>query len=286
MKTLLHLSIILAFTGLIFPYKSAYGQSKGKALFEQYSCQGCHTINKGRLVGPDLANITDKRSRPWLNDFIRSPQTMIQKDDSIAVSLYKEYNQVMMPENNITDAEIDAILKYIEGESGDAPVGDAQQKPQQTTAFTANNLQAGEILFTGKIRFFNEGPSCISCHSISTQNSFHGGNIAIDLAGSYEKLGENGIKAVLKNPAFPVMKAAYKNNPLLESEIHNLTAYLKEASAPQQPNQQPGLSITYKLIMAGIAGTVLAFFIISLIWRKRKSRGVHDKIFNRQLKTI
>lgn len=272
--------------GFVWSCTSAIGQNNGKALFEQYSCQGCHTINKGRLVGPDLANITDKRTRPWLNNFIKSPQTMIQDGDSIAVSLYEEYNKVMMPENNITDAEIDAILKYIESESGDRPVGAAQQKPQQATAFTANNSKAGQILFTGNIRFFNGGPSCISCHNISTQNSFNGGNIAIDLAGSYKKLGENGIKAVLKNPAFPVMKAAYKNKPLVESEIHNLTAYLKKVSTLPQPGQQPVLSITYKLIMAGIAGTVLAFFIISLIWRRRKKQGVHDKIFNRQLKTI
>ncbi|MCF8339021.1 MAG: cytochrome c, partial [Bacteroidales bacterium] len=162
----------------------------------------------------------------------------------------------------------------------------AQQKSKKKTTFTASNFKAGKILFTGKTRFFNKGPSCISCHTISTQQNFTGGNIAKDLANSYKKLGENGLKALLKNPSFPVMKAAYQNKPLLEAEIHNLTAYLKKVSATQQTKQKPALSITYKLILAGIAGTGLLIFIISLIWRKRKRRGVHDKLFNRQLKTI
>ena len=39
-----------------------------KALFEQ-KCAACHTIGKGRLVGPDLAGVNKRRSKKWLNNF-------------------------------------------------------------------------------------------------------------------------------------------------------------------------------------------------------------------------
>ncbi|MCF8232196.1 MAG: cytochrome c [Bacteroidales bacterium] len=285
MKKLLCLNIVLLIAGFVLTDKPAFGQDNGKALFKQNSCQGCHTINEGRMVGPDLAGISQKRSRSWLIDFIQSPQTMIQNGDSIAVSLYEEYNKVMMPENDLSPSQIDAILQYIKNTSNKTTAATAQQKSKKKTTFTAANFKAGKILFTGKIRFFNKGPSCISCHTISTQQNFTGGNIAKDLANSYKKLGENGVKAILKNPSFPVMKAAYQNNPLLETEIHNLTAYLKQASTATPPQQQATLSITSKLIIAGVAGMGLLLFLFTKIWRKRKHHSVNEDIYKRQLKT-
>ncbi len=286
MKTFNRYTTIIIILGFICT--CTYGQSNdGKALFEKYSCQGCHTINKGRLVGPDLANIGDKRSETWLKEFIRSPQTMIQNGDSIAVSLYEEYNNVVMPANNLTSSEMEAILQYIKKESPENVSEKPDQKRQkQASTFTANNFTTGENLFTGQLRFFNKGPSCVTCHHISTQNRFAGGNLAVDLAGSFKKLNESGVKAVLRNPAFPVMKAAYKNKPLLDAEIHNLTAFLKKSSETEQAANTASFSISTKLIVLGLVGTALLLILISLIWRKRKKQGVHDKIFNRQLKTI
>lgn len=287
MRKYRRLNIALIIIGFVASCTSVIGQGSGKALFEKHSCQGCHTINKGRLVGPDLANITDRRPESWLKEFIRSPQTMIQNGDSIAVSLYENYNKVMMPENNLTASEMEAILQYIKKESPESVSGKpTQEKQKQVSAFTANNFRTGKILFTGQLRFFNNGPSCVACHNISTQNGFVGGNIAVDLAGSFKKLNEPGIKAILRNPAFPVMKAAYKNKPLLDAEIHNLTAFLKKSSETGQPAKKASLSISAKLILFGLVGTALLLLLISLIWRKRKKQGVHDKIFNRQLKTI
>lgn len=77
-------------------------------------CAACHSIGKGSLVGPDLAGVTDRRSEAWLLKFIKSSQTVIKSGDKTADSLFKAYNQVMMPDQpSLDDAKIKDILAYI-----------------------------------------------------------------------------------------------------------------------------------------------------------------------------
>ncbi|MCB0804280.1 MAG: c-type cytochrome [Bacteroidales bacterium] len=77
-------------------------------------CSACHTIGKGKLIGPDLKGVTERHDREWLYSFIRSSQTMIKNGDPTAVKLFEEYNKIPMPDNNLTDEQIEGILTYIE----------------------------------------------------------------------------------------------------------------------------------------------------------------------------
>jgi len=77
-------------------------------------CGACHTIGKGKLIGPDLKGITESRDKEWLYSFIRSSQTMIKEGDELAVQLFKEYNKMPMPDNDFTDEQIEGLLAYIE----------------------------------------------------------------------------------------------------------------------------------------------------------------------------
>lgn len=77
-------------------------------------CSACHTIGKGKLIGPDLKGITEKRDKEWLYSFIRSSQTMIQNGDEEAVKIFEEYNKIPMPPNDFTDDQIAGLLAYIE----------------------------------------------------------------------------------------------------------------------------------------------------------------------------
>ena len=61
----------------------------GSSLFQQ-KCSACHSIGKGRLVGPDLKDITVSKEQNWLISFIRSSQTMIQSGDAEAIAISKE----------------------------------------------------------------------------------------------------------------------------------------------------------------------------------------------------
>ncbi|HQW11859.1 MAG TPA: c-type cytochrome [Saprospiraceae bacterium] len=98
-------------------------QEAGKTAFKQ-TCGACHTIGKGKLVGPDLINVGDRRTDAWLLKFIKSPQAVIDSKDKVADSLLQVY-KVMMPDHpTLKDDQIHEILAYIKDQSS-APVAAA-----------------------------------------------------------------------------------------------------------------------------------------------------------------
>ncbi|MCF8224739.1 MAG: cytochrome c [Bacteroidales bacterium] len=57
-------------------------QSAGGALYQSI-CAACHTINGGRLFGPDLSRVYERREEDWLIRFIRSSRKMLKAGDSL-----------------------------------------------------------------------------------------------------------------------------------------------------------------------------------------------------------
>ncbi len=89
---------------------------QGKTLFTT-NCTVCHAISE-RVVGPALAGVSERRTTPWLVQFIQNSQKLIQSGDSEAVALYNEYNKVQMPSfDYFSEEEVLSILAYIENES-------------------------------------------------------------------------------------------------------------------------------------------------------------------------
>src|SRR5690606_2738460 len=39
------------------------------------NCMSCHTVGGGRLVGPDLKDVTERKDREWLTRFILDPKS-------------------------------------------------------------------------------------------------------------------------------------------------------------------------------------------------------------------
>jgi len=85
----------------------------GKELFENKGCSECHTIGGGVEVGPDLRGITKIRDWQWLRRMILEPEEM-EQTDPLAKKLYQEYDEAGMPTEELTEEEVEAILKYIE----------------------------------------------------------------------------------------------------------------------------------------------------------------------------
>src|SRR5574340_788671 len=102
---------VFPFTISIFLILSSVSiaQDSGEQLFKSI-CTACHTIGKGRLVGPDLQGINDKMPQDWLIKFIRSSQTMVKSGDPDAVKIFNEFAKVPMPDNQFSDDQIKAIL--------------------------------------------------------------------------------------------------------------------------------------------------------------------------------
>ena len=87
---------------------------KGEAVFKEKGCTACHTIGGGKLTGPDLAGVTERREEQWLREWIKSPDQMIMTDP-IAKELLKEYF-VPMPNQGLTDEEVDEVIIYLKYE--------------------------------------------------------------------------------------------------------------------------------------------------------------------------
>jgi len=97
--------------------------SKGESLFRT-RCAACHTIgakdpvkSEKRQVGPDLSFIAGKRDPAWLTRWLREPDKMLAEKDPLAMALLAEYDNVAMPNLRLSDADIQALLAYIEEES-------------------------------------------------------------------------------------------------------------------------------------------------------------------------
>ena len=89
---------------------------QGKSLFTQRACTGCHTIGKGKMAGPDLAYVHERRSLDWLKSWLKDPPAMMETDET-AKALLKEYNNMKMPNMKLTDAEAMALIHHIAKES-------------------------------------------------------------------------------------------------------------------------------------------------------------------------
>jgi cytochrome c551/c552 len=95
--------------------------TRGQALYSSRACLGCHSIGKGKRVGPDLAGVTAQRDLDWLRRWLKNPTAMLATD-SLAKALLAQYNNVAMPTLRLADDEVDALIHYIARESGKACV--------------------------------------------------------------------------------------------------------------------------------------------------------------------
>ncbi len=117
MKRILFLVLIAVATQLqsVYAQNAAAGEKTFKA-----SCNACHSIGKGKIVGPDLINVNKRRTEKWLISFIRSSQTVVKSGDPIAVKLFNDHNKIPMPDQKLTDAQIKDVLAYIKSKSAPA----------------------------------------------------------------------------------------------------------------------------------------------------------------------
>jgi len=114
--------------------------AKGEELFNG-NCKQCHAVN-AKVVGPALAKVYERRNIPWLINFIKYPQKVIESGDAYAVALYKQYNQFMPNHDFLKDDEIVAILSWVKKETDNptvaktAPTGDASttQAPTESNS--------------------------------------------------------------------------------------------------------------------------------------------------------
>lgn len=91
----------------------------GKKTFRRKGCRGCHVIgnfkNK-KLRGPDLLDVTTKRTRAWLTGWLKDPRAYIKNKDPIIMELLKKY-PTKMPYLRLKPEQVEGLLEYLRHES-------------------------------------------------------------------------------------------------------------------------------------------------------------------------
>ena len=249
------------------------GMSTGAALAQdrvddfRLNCTSCHTIGGGRLVGPDLLDVTERKDRAWLVRFIVDPQGVIDSGDAYALKLLEEARGVKMTAvPGMTNDRAMNLLDLIEAES-------ALEKSQfagiqiSDRPFTAADIATGRQVFLGIDRLANRGPACVSCHSVNGIGVLAGGKLGPDLNAVYERLnGRKGLATWLSAPPTPIMQSVFSDHPLDEDEILPLVAFFADkAVAPPESGQ----AATLIFILLGMAGTAAALVLFDVAWRNR-----------------
>lgn len=260
----------------------------GEGTFKK-TCAVCHSIGGGKLVGPDLKDVHTKRKEEWLLKFIKGSQSFIQSGDADAKAIFDEFKMVM-PDQNLSDAEIKSVIAYIGAQSGGAVATTTTEvAPVATEEKKAANpdlIKKGKALYEGSIAFTNGGASCISCHNVNYPDLLTGGTLAKDLTSSFSRLGGGaGVSGILTSPPFPAMTSAFKNNPLTAEEVEAVVAFLEDADA-KAAKAVATKSTMDPLIVGGIVGFGAVMTIIIFMWRNRKIKSTKHNYHNRQAESI
>ncbi|MEP2670220.1 MAG: c-type cytochrome [Cyclobacteriaceae bacterium] len=285
----------LIFCVVLMFYNSAiFAQRSPELLFNSF-CATCHTINKGKLIGPDLVDVHKRRSEDWLLNFIKSSQTMINNGDTDAVALFNENNKMIMPDAPYSADEIKSILEYVKTKSPDyvAQADESKSSDNVNTEpevpirsvddATGSEIDIGRMLFIGEQRLEGRGAACISCHNVKNDKLIGGGLLAKDLTDVFARMNEAGVRAIVGSSPFPAMREAYQNAVISDEEVYNITAFLKYANE-QQYDQRGRDYKQYFLWASGICFITL-LVVYSLAWRNRRKESVNQRIYNRQLKS-
>jgi len=200
----------------------------GAMLFSE-RCSTCHNIGSGPKVGPDLLGVTTRRTRTWIAKFVRGPGAAIDGGDPIAVELAAKFTPIRMPDQPLTDPELDNVLAYFTtctARGGCQPIATG---PKWGTDGTDDEVARGRDLFLGHRRLQQGGAPCFACHNVrggsGNEGVMGGGTLGPDLTFVYARLGEKGLTPALAQTASPIMHAVYGEAKLDADEQFALKAY-------------------------------------------------------------
>ena len=156
-----HVSLIACLLIVLFSSMqpaSAQSVQEGQALFGT-KCYSCHNVGSGDKQGPDLKGVTARRTKEWLNEFINTPAAMNSRGDAAAVELFRKFPATVMPDQALTQQQIDSILMMIDDLTNKnemfVPAG-----AKLSRAIAPGDVDGGWRLFMGRATLQNGGAAC------------------------------------------------------------------------------------------------------------------------------
>lgn len=110
----------------------------GQTIFET-QCTACHSIGAGDRVGPDLQGVTGRRDEAWLARWIAEPDKVLAEGDPIATQLLADFNNVPMPNLQLSTADVQNVIAYLENPASGESVA-ASNAPTNDEPTTGANI--------------------------------------------------------------------------------------------------------------------------------------------------
>lgn len=237
-------------------------------------CASCHTVGKGPRVGPDLANVHQRRERAWIERFVGAPSTMLDSDGE-ARKLVAEFKGVRMPDLGLTAEQVTSLVDLVVRCSSE-PCNLVGSFVAVTTA-TPDDAARGRAIFLGHEALKGGGVACVSCHTVTgTGTSIPGGTLAKDLTNAFARLGDEGLDAALKSPSFPLMNKVFADHPIEKDEAFALRAFLYDRNRAEVTHDE-----VWSVALAGTLGAGLVMVVLNGFW-SRRLRGVRGSVKRRK----
>ena len=248
------------------------------AYFKQ-NCANCHTVGGGRLAGPDLKDVAQRRDRTWLAQWLQDPKQVLDSGDPYAQRLLQDSRGVVMPTPAGMNPQLaSGLIDLLETESK-LPRSQFAGVQISDRPFTPQDVALGMAFYTGERRLANGGPACISCHTMKGMTGLHGGRLGPDLTLVYERLqGRKGLAAWLAAPASPTMAPVFKSTSMSAEEIFALTALFENETKSRGQDDQTAL---LNFFLLGLSGAVVGLVTLDRIFKKRLT-GVRRQIVHHE----
>ncbi len=169
--------------------------ARGRAVFEESGCIGCHKLNgSGGVIGPELDKVGARRNAEWLLKHFKNPAAVTPGS--------------AMPPIKASDEDLNALTLYVLSFTGE-PLS-----AYYVSMKTIPGPQAGRRLFAEK--------GCIGCHSIGGK----GGKVGPPLDDAAKRHDAHWISAHFQNPAALSPGTVMPQFNFNEQEIRALTEFL------------------------------------------------------------
>jgi cbb3-type cytochrome oxidase cytochrome c subunit len=94
----------------VTPSTDAAVIAQGKAVYDAKGCGACHQFGS-KLVGPDLAGLSQRRTPTWTARMIRYPDKMT-KTDPVAKKLFATH-MIQMTDQGVPDSDLGPLVSYL-----------------------------------------------------------------------------------------------------------------------------------------------------------------------------
>ncbi len=228
----------------------------GKALYGGH-CAACHGAEGQGIPGaiPPLAGNPRVQDEAYVVRVVREGLSGPVEVNGVT------YSGVMPPLPQVSEAEARAIAQYLKGLSG------AQAEAKAPASQVRGDPALGRALYLGQKALRNGGAPCQACHTVVGVGFLGGGSMGKDLTDAAKRLGgEAGLTGLLQNPAFPVMREAYRGKPLTKAEAAALAAFLVQVS---QEVPRPASLYLGRYLVAGLVLLGLLLLYQAVLWQLR-----------------